>query len=416
MMAWSAVSAPLLVSLTIWLTCTVSPTKGPAAPHPAFEREPAGYRTEADALLDSPAVSAGGRDRASLPIPGAGGENDSAAPSIEVHDGAADLRAIPPAGSAIVGCVLLDPGVPCGLVSVRVACAYESASGESKTARYLAPLERSSGRFRIDGLPPGWARIDIISAGTGDPAVTIDWIELIEGEWVRDPRLDRIDLRGRYFAYRIDVLDELGRPIERPFARRTDGSRVWRWSTDESAEGTTCVRGRGEGLWVLTEDPVIDLEFGAEGYVTRRLDAVASDLYVVLHRELEVRLILEHLDVESAATLEEGIAYLVACIHPDVSEHDSLCGGGRSDDETGELILGAQAPGPHHLFLSVGIWYAWDEFEEVVIGPGTGLEQVLSIRDVGGPQRIRIDLSRPVLDSALRRAEARIEAVLDRAR
>ena len=126
---------------------------------------------------------------------------------------ASQLRVLLHSSSTIEGRLLLDPRVPTELVTVEAVIESEdNAARPARVSRSDHP-EPGTGGFRIDALPPGRARVEVQRTGTSTPLVAFDSVALLEGEPVRDARLDLIDLRGMLFAIRVGAVDEAGAPI-----------------------------------------------------------------------------------------------------------------------------------------------------------------------------------------------------------
>jgi len=310
---------------------------------------------------------------------------------------ASQLRVLLHSSSTIEGKLLLDPRVPTELVTVEAVIESEdNAARPARVSRSDHP-EPGTGGFRIDALPPGRARVEVQRTGTSTPLVAFDSVALLEGEPVRDARLDLIDLRGMLFAIRVAAVDEAGAPIGH--ARAAALGTVGWWRQEEEVEG----------LWVLADRLPIDLEIGAGNYISRRFEAVSSDLRVVLRPQLSVRLVSDEFVFEQRTR----ITSLVACLHKEESEHESAplyCRASESLSPEGEVNLRLESAGSHWLYVNLLVRHGFDEYVELVIGPSTRAASVLGIADVDEEQVFAIELRAEQVEAAQRRIEARIEA------
>ena len=206
----------------------------------------------------------------------------------------------------VAGRVLLDPGVPREEIDLTLRRdGLEEVDDLPWEGGHARPGE--DGAFRIASLLPGTYRLEV---GLEDGVVLeeVPQVEVIAGETSRDPRLTAIDLRGKLFTYRFElVTPEEGSELRgsMTFGPTGDEDEAMRWHYFQ-----------GSSLVIVTPHRPIDALFTVSGYRTVFLGEVSGDREVVLRPAIGVRLVLPA-DVE----LPEPPYYIKAAL---VKEDSSL--------------------------------------------------------------------------------------------
>jgi hypothetical protein len=112
--------------------------------------------------------------------------------------------------------------------------------------------------------------------------VTVEGIQITAGELTRDPRLEGIDLRGKFRPIKVEVQDENHRPLAasgiRPMVLVDP-------SSEREVQGYAVVAGVAT---VIIAGPDVDLLVTAPGYQPRALNGVSEDTVVSLEPYPEV--------------------------------------------------------------------------------------------------------------------------------
>jgi len=137
--------------------------------------------------------------------------------------------------------------------------------------------------FRWGALWPGVYRLEILPRGSRTPVVTVEDIQIVPGERTRDPRLDGIDLRGRFRSIQILIQDENGRQMK----GASLGAMVFINESLFETEAHAFTADSGIAS-VVTGDPQVDLLVTARGYQPRALFGVSEDTTVSLEPYPEV--------------------------------------------------------------------------------------------------------------------------------
>jgi hypothetical protein len=193
--------------------------------------------------------------------------------------GSSSHRIVMGRGAVLAGRVLLDEELVEQEMIVRV---YDAAADP----RSVRPLEQvtlmEDGRFGFAGLASGTLRVQIIHSRSETLAAEIQDVALIPGA-APDPRLNPLDLRGKFRRIRLLFLDENGAQLNHarllllvpPPATR-------RWG---NAAG-------GQGI-ILTTAGEVQVAVGAEGYAAQILEKVTGDTTVRRERAPEVEFVLQ---------------------------------------------------------------------------------------------------------------------------
>jgi hypothetical protein len=233
-------------------------------------------------------------------------------PPLPIELGATGLRIVVARPAALLAHVLLDPGVPPDFVLGRIRVPRDGDASHD-VEQWRAPDERGDLRFEL--LPPRPAQVVIRAHCFGSPQVEIarfDAIPLTAGERTVDPRLQAIDLRGRFLVTHLVVVDPDGQPVRDVTVRAVldssaDGSR------DESEEQTALELGGGD-LVTTGTPPSIEVE--AAGFRPQRTPLNPPETRVTLRRGLEVVFELD----PSIPELPESCFYVVSLAPGDFLE------------------------------------------------------------------------------------------------
>lgn len=202
---------------------------------------------------------------------------------LSVPCGAAGIELVLGKPGRLEGSVLLSPGISPEILSVRLVAPPDET------------VERSTpgpdGTFRLAKIPPGVYRLELALERERQPLWSLPGLEMGPGTPPADPRLQRIDLRGRIRVIELLVEDERGRPI--PGACAT---LLAEGTTIDGLPGLVGTREAwtgADGRAVLHASRSVLLEVNAPGRRARRLEPAAGPNRVVLSPGIPVKLILE---------------------------------------------------------------------------------------------------------------------------
>ncbi len=189
-------------------------------------------------------------------------------------------------GGALEGSIVPPEGVS--------ASAFRAEAFPTEIGRDLAEdrdrVQRSSvdggGGFLLRGLTAGRVTVAVRLAPGDELLLEIPDVEVVDGETMRDPRLQQIELAERVRALSIAVL--------RPDGRPADGGWVHVCGDGDGGDGgePAFLIENGEALVIGPAEP-LELEVNVPGFRIARLLAVESDREVVLEHAFQVRLELD---------------------------------------------------------------------------------------------------------------------------
>jgi hypothetical protein len=233
-------------------------------------------------------------------------------PPFLIELGATGLRIVVTRPAALLAHVLVDTGVPPNFVLGRIRVPRDGDASHD-VEQWRTSNER--GDLLFDLLPPRPAQVEIRADCFGSPQETIarfDAIPLTAGERTVDPRLQAIDLRGRFQVTHLVVVDPDGQPVREVTVRAVldasaDGSR------DEFRAQSQLEFGVGD-LVTTGAPPSIEVE--AAGFRPQRVTLNPPQTRITLRRGLEVVVELD----PSIPELPESCFYVVLVAPGDFSE------------------------------------------------------------------------------------------------
>ncbi len=190
-----------------------------------------------------------------------------------VPPGSADLRVVLQKGGTLRATFLTDPGIPLERLDIRLILQSEGKKGE----RVLFPEIRGN-RALWEGLLPGTARVEVRLPSGGKTLAEIEDITVEAGREAGDPRLKKVDLRGKIRLLTLDLVDKEGKPV--PSAIVLWGAGIPRMVVYHQGIPLLLPR-KGTGK----------LTIKAMGFKDKRIEVTRSRMKVVLERSLRVRLI-----------------------------------------------------------------------------------------------------------------------------
>ncbi|MCB9831702.1 MAG: hypothetical protein H6807_04435 [Planctomycetes bacterium] len=260
-----------------------------------------------------------------------------------VAPGSRDLLLRLDRGARIAGRLLLPEGLAGNWFQIRIL------DGEGRT-RGLETA-RADGRFALDRLPPGPARLVVVPVGGTEALVEVAGLGLPAGAEVDDPRLAAIDLRDLIDGLDLELVDEDGRPVA---AARVIGTS--RRPGDEGSFAFSLSDGTGR-VHLPGPARALDLEVSHEDFELLRLTGIEPAGRIVLRRAARLRLYLPAPDLAlpPGIGLELRFRYgekrrlggedLLASRVPDrVLQVESL---------PADLDLALQAPGDYEVMMSL---------------------------------------------------------------
>jgi len=170
-------------------------------------------------------------------------------------------------GAGLAGSVRLPEGVHRSRISVRVR---SETSSEGPESIWVEP----DGAFETHDLAPGRVRVEIgFESATGPPLMAVDGLVLEQGETLRDPRLEDVDVSAELSVYRVTIVDPAGRPVWGwMYTRRSGAGADWKPELTGPNGIHDAVVPRG----------AMDVAVFAPGFGMARRDGVSADQRIVL--------------------------------------------------------------------------------------------------------------------------------------
>lgn len=232
-------------------------------------------------------------------------------------------------GGAISGQLELDGGVALGDLELRLA-GGEDMQPRSAVQRTLRP--RAGEPFLFAPLLPGTYDVQVMARGRGEPLISVEGIEVREGETSPDERTRPVDLRGALRAFSI-TLETPGN--DAPFLQGTLKV-LHNESGRELSQQMLALR----DVRVVAASPVVDVEIQVAGYRKEVLVGVSGARSVTLRAGLPVRVKLI-----AEGELPAVPDRLCVNLQPAEDERTSTFSNSRPAlNESGEVLL--QVPGP----------------------------------------------------------------------
>ena len=192
----------------------------------------------------------------------------------------------PEVGSSVEATVLVDDPV----IRERLALELRPERADGNESNESTPDHRvetwsawHGSRVVVRDVPPGRFRATLVVGDPDDRRATLaEWDGLVVPERgvLRDPRLQAIDLRGRFVQYLLEVVDETGRPLHGVISVESADGAVDTWQFSEGRED----------LIGLT--PIRRATLFANGRRTVTISPVAARQRVVLERGWPIRVAL----------------------------------------------------------------------------------------------------------------------------
>lgn len=245
----------------------------------------------------------------------------------EFEPGASDVLVELAAPGGIAGRLLVDPGIdPTSLrLYLRGSPEDELVDGPSEMVTPAA-----DGSFAFENLLTGGDReINVRSLMFWNDLATVEELDVVGGQVLRDPRLDPLDLRGQLFAHELVV-------VGGEESARVSGQVRFGPVDADTLEWQGYMNGRNLEFVAPYERLQLKAKFG--GYRSVDLSDVGGRIEVELKDAIEVTIVLLG-DVE----LPDPPIYVKAGLAPVGGDHSDLDLGGDPFDERGETR--AKSPG-----------------------------------------------------------------------
>ena len=296
--------------------------------------------------------------------------------TLDVLRGASDLVLVLPRTGGLAGSLLIPKRVmPSGF---RVEWTHDRADpavGSDHRTYAVQAAEPELARFLLQALPPGPGTLRITI--DGHEVARIDAVVVRAGETLRDPRMQRLDLRGRVRSLRVRVDGPDGRPAENGVVR-----------TMRSAEGA-------EFDWRMPGQAIVN------GSATWFVPAVPLDLCIVVP-EMRRALILGVTQEEVRVRLQPGYEVSIRFRGPRLSELDGVHAYLSAPGESaGYAVLGIDGDGltaRQRVSASgpVSVWLRLPRTDELLGG------WTLTVLDTDAPQDFVLEVDPQRIDEALK--------------
>jgi hypothetical protein len=269
-------------------------------------------------------------------------------------------------GGSIAGRLLVDPWVPLGKLTVKGTLVNPPVH----TTPFFSMTIENDGRFSRTGLMVPTVHLSVRLADDPWEAFVLDDVAVRRPTEPPDPRLDPIDLRGKFEMLSVSVVDDLG--IKR------NGARVA--LRNSSAPQINCSRVTEDGhAEFLTRAGPHDIEVELDGFRRTQLTDVDGDQFVRLRKGIPVRITLKGQGSKSTASGRVAIALL--------SESDPplRLGGLATFDDSRQATLTITVPGRYEV-----AWYSERDGKKVLVSAAPVL--MVDIRDRDELQELVLDV------------------------
>lgn len=203
------------------------------------------------------------------------------APRVRAPRGAQGIDLVLLESGWIEGRLLLDPSVATAELRVLVHRAGESHEPDwNVRQRHTAKLQ-PDGAFKIAPLEPGSYDLHVAGTSYSDALLSVPSFKVLSGAGCDDPRLARIDLRGKLTAFRLELVPPdpsdavLGELEVRPLV---DGAEPFELSI------------RQGNVSIVVPGPAAKVAINVSGFRPEVLERVSADTRVKLRRGPLVRL------------------------------------------------------------------------------------------------------------------------------
>lgn len=275
---------------------------------------------------------------------------------------------------SIEGSALLDEGLPAERLHVRVEPLRDQAEYLDWESRQqsLDP----QGAFRLEGLLPGLRTVTLGADNLAEDLMTFEDVLVQAGEACRDPRLARIDLRGKLFYHRLELIGgEAGGRLSGEVTFAAAGS-------EELDQRLWLTEGRAR---IFSRSERIDVVIAASGYRVERLFAHSGAATIQLWPGLVVTLVLT-----GEAEVPAPPVFVKAALVPAEGDRGAIDWSGGAFDERREIKARVSSGGRMKVR-----WILERRSSSSSIATGVDLdrEQFVDVLDVDGEQRIEVDLT-----------------------
>jgi hypothetical protein len=283
----------------------------------------------------------------------------------------------------LVGSVLLDEGIPAERIQVSIdelRDPWEHLDHGERRRSISA-----DGTFHFERLMAGKRTVTLSVERQGGSLLVVEDVDVRSGEVCRDPRLDKIDLRGTLFLHELELVGL--EPGERfsgsvtfgPAGAQELGDRYW---LNESK------------VVILTRDERLDLVVAASGYRNERLHGFSGKTKLQLRKGLTVTLVLT-----GDAQVPEPPVFVKAVLVP-VDGNGSIDWSGGAFDERREIKTRVAQAGKLKVEWVVERRSAGSS---VATSMNLKREQLVDVLDLGGEQRIEISLTQDEMNKIVER-------------
>lgn len=240
---------------------------------------------------------------------------------------------------ALAGSILADEGFPVEVLNISIEYPSGLPADVEESLDSYADIDYETREFEFAQLPPGIARVAVVTDNDLELAVIDGVVVAAGGE--PDPRLQNIDLRGRIFAHKLRVLGSDGKPVENVVVVEKHAEDAWHW-------------GWQGDVTVVTEAATVDLLVFSDGYRRAEVNAVSGEAEVRLEDGIEIV-------VRWSGSIPEldGGSWGVDVAPLDGSSYSWLESDEQALDENGEARLTVSMPGQYSLIVTARIDQGW---------------------------------------------------------
>lgn len=311
-------------------------------------------------------------------------DGDLACEMVPFTPGERDLRIELRGGGFIVGSVLLDEGIPHDAVDVHIVSHGDGRLDHlDDRGAHDAPDE--DGEFRLGPLLAGTYAVRVNLDDVNEPLLLVEDVVVPGGSDVRDPRLDRIDLRGRLFLHEVVLVPPEGHDAA------LQGGIQFGPAGAEQLTGNAWLDGAEKRI--VSESELLDLVVAARGFRAERREGVREKVTIPLRTGLVARLVLR-----GTARLPEPPVYVKAGLARPESSFEDLDWGAPTFDEEREIQVKVAAPGRLRV-----TWILEKRSANSAVATMASVEpeEFVEVLDVQGVQTIEVHLTDEQMQSIL---------------
>ena len=293
-------------------------------------------------------------------------------PVVTVAWGAKNVQLVLREGGYVAGRVQLDPWIPASKIRITVQpvpAIQPGMVGHGET--FASPPLRLDAQcgFRFGGITEPTAVVSVRIENDPWEAARIKDVPVREGNAPQDSRLDPIDLRGKFEAINVDVVDESGAKL--------DLARVLLHGSEDASVECSRVTSRGRAEFLTSTGPH-DIEVELDGFRHARLAGVYGDQIVRLRKGISVRIVLQGKSPDVKPPERIAIALLQG------TRDRSTLGGMGTFVDPRETTIPVTSPGSYEI-----AWYLESGRDRKYITSSAG--RTIEVGDLDGVQDVVVE-------------------------